>query len=371
MNRYITAALLGVFFIIASSAVLPQQPRNKRTSSPKPSPTPIKQVTAPTPVAADPISGEWNAVYHYRDLKIPFKLKLRLAAGIVSGEVTYDDGSRRITEGGWSAGQLNLTVEYPRDPKRPDRMTATLTENTLAGDFGPPGDTTWKAERFDDQLKKVGSKQPPEVAASLKLQLEKLLSLKISEQMEGAFNLGEMGSKALPAVPFLLATLPLSGGVKEVDRSSLRFLGETTVGLATGEKVYTVYPVQNVTVRALAKIGEPAIEPIRLLLLKEPPEAESVSFALDALARMQNPIATKLLHEMARSKNTQLRRKVVDSLAENKSPGTVELLIEFLNDAEPVIRADAAGSLQRNTGKNFGQDAARWKEWWSNNIPKP
>jgi hypothetical protein len=356
-------------FIIGVSATAGQPRRATVRPAAKPTPAKVKETPPPKP-PPDPITGDWNAVYQYQDLRIPFKLNLRHDNGTVSGEVTDDNGARRITVGTWSTGQLALTVENPRDPARPRLMNATLSDTRLVGTFGAGSDTTWEAERFADQLARVTSKQLPDTAARLKSELEKLLSVKLSLQMEGAYNLGEMREKATPAVPFLLETFRQTGGVKEVEADALKFLDSGGAALVSGQKVMTVYPVQNVAVGALAKIGESAIEPIRNTVLKDDPSKVSFAFGVDALARMQHPKATQLIHGLARTSDVQGRRRILDSLGTNKDPASIDLLIESLSDPISVIRESAARSLKRITGQNFGQDAVKWKEWWAVNKSK-
>lgn len=367
MNRSILVAI-GII-LIAASVAFAQRRRTPKTPPPKPGQTKPKEAVPSKPELIDPVSGEWNGVYQYRDIRGPFKMNLKLDGQMVSGEVIYDYGSRRISEGNWSGGELTLTVENAGEPDRPDRMTATLANSRLGGSKGTRGETTWEAERFSDQLKRVVAMQPPETATKLKLELEKLLSLKLSLQMEGAYNLGEMREKAAPAIPFLIEILRQLGGVKEVDASALKFLDDGGVAISSGGKVHTVYPVQNVASRALGKIGEPAIEPIRNSVLNNPKES-AFGFGVRALASMQNPSATKLIHGLARSDDVQTRRRIVDSLSLNKDPTTIDLLIESLTDTVSVIRESAANSLKRITGKDFGTDVGKWKEWWAINKPK-
>lgn len=370
MNRLILVTI-GII-LIAASVALAQRRRTPKTPPPKPSQTQTKAKEAlpPKPEITDPVSGEWNGVYQYRDIRKPFKMNLKLDGQTISGEVIYDYATRRINEGSWSGGQLTLTVENTNEPDRPDRMTATLANSRLVGSEGRGGETTWEAERFADQLKRVVAMQPPDTAAKLKIELEKLLSLKLSLQMEGAYNLGEMHEKAAPAIPFLIEILRQLGGVKEVDADALRFLESGGVGIDSGGKVYSVYPVQNVASKALGKIGEPAIEHIRNSVLKSDPKEPAFSFGVDALARMQNPNATKLIHGLARSDDFQTRRQAVESLSLNKDPASIDLLIESLTDTVSVIRESAANSLKKITGKDFGSDAGKWKEWWAINKPK-
>jgi hypothetical protein len=368
MTRSIFVAIAIVMITAWGASAQPR--RTAKRPPPKPKEAEAKAALPPKPEASDPISGEWNGVYQYRDIRKPFKMNLKLDGQLVSGEVIYDYATRQITEGNWSGGQFNITVANSDDPARPDRMTAMLVSNRLVGSRGSGDETTWEAERFSDQLKRVVANQPPDHAAKLKLELEKLLSLKLSLQMEGAYNLGEMREKSAPAVPFLIDVLSHSGGVKEVDASALKFLESDSVGIVSGSTFMTVYPVQNVASKALGKIGEPAIDLIQSSVLKNDPTKSAFSFGVDALARMQNPKATKLIHALARSDNVQTRRQIIESLSLNKDPASIDLLIESLTDTVSVIRSSAADSLRRITGKDFGADVGKWNEWWATNKPK-
>lgn len=361
-------ALVGIVLLLASAtSAQPRRPTGRPT--PRPTPAKVKETPSPKP-APDPISGDWNATYQYQYLRIPFKMNLTHDTGKVSGDVTDDYGPRRITNGSWSGGQLVLTVEDPNDPSRSRRMIAGLSGTRLVGTFGPGSDTTWEGERFIDQIARVTANQSPDTAAKLKVEFEKLLSLKLTLQMEGAYNLGEMREKAAPAIPFLIEILRHSGGVKEVDAGALKYLDSGGGAIVSGGKVMTVYPVQNVAAAALAKIGEPAIEPIRNSVLKDDPAKVPFAFGIDALAQMQNARATMLMHSMARTSDVQGRRRILDSLSMNKDPATVDLLIESLADPVSVIRSSAVRSLKKITGQDLGDDVARWKEWWAKNRSK-
>jgi hypothetical protein len=43
----------------------------------------------------------------------------------------------------------------------------------------------------------------------------------------------------------------------------------------------------------------------------------------------------------------------------------VPALIRALGDPEKEVAAQAANSLHLITGQDFGQDAARWQQWWA------
>ena len=46
------------------------------------------------------------------------------------------------------------------------------------------------------------------------------------------------------------------------------------------------------------------------------------------------------------------------------STAAVEPLIALLGDSHPLVRRCAQNTLSRTSGKNFGQDQERWRQWW-------
>jgi HEAT repeat protein len=58
------------------------------------------------------------------------------------------------------------------------------------------------------------------------------------------------------------------------------------------------------------------------------------------------------------------RLKAAEALGQIGDTQAVEPLIATLKDEEEGIRKAAAEALTTITGRNFGEDAARWQEWW-------
>lgn len=147
---------------------------------------------------------------------------------------------------------------------------------------------------------------PADSDADVKKEIERLYSSKGGERGYGAYNLGKMGKRAAPAVPFLIDAL------KDEDKD-----------------------VRKNAACALGEIKDPrAIEPL-IAALKD--------------------------------KDDNLRRRVPIALGKIKDSRAIEPLIVALKDKDNGVREIAAEALKEITGKDFGQDPAKWQEWWVQN----
>ncbi len=77
----------------------------------------------------------------------------------------------------------------------------------------------------------------------------------------------------------------------------------------------------------------------------------------------------KLLEALAlalqKDSSTRVRRASATSLGSWPNRQAVDPLILALGDREPNVRKDAVAALQKISQQNFGEDAARWREWWA------
>jgi len=85
---------------------------------------------------------------------------------------------------------------------------------------------------------------------------------------------------------------------------------------------------------ALGKIGKPAVEPL-IAALKD--------------------------------KDSRVRYSAAWALGKIGDKRAVEPLIAALKDKDSTVRRDAAWALTKITGKDFGEDQAKWQEWWEQN----
>lgn len=179
-----------------------------------------------------------------------------------------------------------------------------------------------------------------------------------------------MGEKAAPAIPFLLEVLQRYEGMVEVEEGSLKYFEKDAAFMVFGGKTNTINPVQMVASVALAKIGKPAIEPLRTALLKADPTELPFAFIVAALARMQDPTTTKMLHGMLSSENQHTRSRIVGALAYSKDPSSIDVLIQALKDQDSSVKSAAARSLKKITGQDLGEDVGKWEQWRAKNPAK-
>jgi len=62
-------------------------------------------------------------------------------------------------------------------------------------------------------------------------------------------------------------------------------------------------------------------------------------------------------------KDGNVRSRAAYALRELKDSRAVELLIYALKDEDWYVRSAAAQALEKITGKNFGLDEAKWRDW--------
>lgn len=65
--------------------------------------------------------------------------------------------------------------------------------------------------------------------------------------------------------------------------------------------------------------------------------------------------------------NFGYRRCLVQGLMQVKNREGLTRLIELLPDLKGLVQYDVVKHLVTSTGKNFADDAAKWKEWWEEN----
>ena len=83
--------------------------------------------------AADPISGDWDAIFAAQGTSVPITLKLKLEGGKITGtsESTHL-GSGTVSKGSWAANKLSFTLESAR---MSIAVNGVLKEGKLLGEF--------------------------------------------------------------------------------------------------------------------------------------------------------------------------------------------------------------------------------------------
>lgn len=201
------------------------------------------------------------------------------------------------------------------------------------------------------------------IPADVQSELDRLRSADRSSRIQGAYQLGEMGERAAPAIPLLIETLGQREGMVDVAEESLKYFEKDASFMVFGGKAATINPVNMVATVALSKIGKPAIGPLRKALATAEPRELPFAYFADALAGIQDPVVTKELLGMLGSENPYARSRIASALARSKDPASIDALIGALKDPEKDVRETAARSLQKISGQDFGEDAAKWQEW--------
>jgi HEAT repeat protein len=130
--------------------------------------------------------------------------------------------------------------------------------------------------------------------------------------------------------------------------------------------------VREEVINALVKIGKPTVEPL-IVALNE--EHSCVRWgAAKALGQIKDLRAIEPLFAVLQTiplcsmgDEMNVRWCLIWALAELKDNRLVEQLIELLKSKETVARWAAASYLYSITGQKFGEEAAKWQEWWEEN----
>jgi hypothetical protein len=99
-----------------------------------------------------------------------------------------------------------------------------------------------------------------------------------------------------------------------------------------------------------------------------PSDKENYKKQLDELASSQDPQAEKALIDALSDADSEVRSTAAASLYRrgiNSIPG----LIGVLEHGDLLARREALWALKELTHENIGQDAAKWKEWWTRQQP--
>jgi HEAT repeat protein len=105
----------------------------------------------------------------------------------------------------------------------------------------------------------------------------------------------------------------------------------------------------------------------RLIADLKDPSWQARWFAAQALGEIKDPRAVEPLAAALKDKNVYVRAMAAWALGEINDPRAVEPLIDALRDEIKDVRKKAALALQEITGKDFGKDPVKWREWWEKN----
>jgi HEAT repeat protein len=129
--------------------------------------------------------------------------------------------------------------------------------------------------------------------------------------------------------------------------------------------------IRTEIIRALGNYPGPAADAILKAALSDA-DTHVRTVACEAWGRRGDSQAAKLLTEALRSDvETDVRLAAARALGDCKTPEAVAPLGEALSDANPAMQYRAMLSLQRVTGKDLGDDVARWQQYVKGQEPAP
>jgi HEAT repeat protein len=88
-------------------------------------------------------------------------------------------------------------------------------------------------------------------------------------------------------------------------------------------------------------------------------------YAAQALGDMNDPHAVEpLIAVLKNDKHVYVLATTAWALGELKDRRAVKPLIDAMGHEVRDVRRNAAWALKKITGKDFGEDPAKWQEWW-------
>lgn len=210
---------------------------------------------------------------------------------------------------------------------------------------------------------------PSTLAPPLRALVASLRDTSLARQLAGAYGLGQLGSRAAPAIPFLFEVLQRYDGMTEVDSSLLKYFDKRTTFLFANGKANAINPAQIVAAASLAEIGRPAVPAIQAALASADPKELFFPYLTNALAGMTDATADAVLYKLIRDPRPHARSRVASSLRLRTDPASLDTLIAVLADTSGIVRDAAAIALQRRTEQKFGENVAKWREWRATQPP--
>src|SRR4030042_1692221 len=170
---------------------------------------------------------------------------------------------------------------------------------------------------------------PSDLAAALKAEGEGLYAPEVGKRAQAAINLGTMGEKAVPAIPFLIGILGDTAGVE------LKTGPEAQIANLTSPAIEAAV--------ALGKIGTPALEPLIGALKDKDPNVRVLHAG--EMEELEDLKAVKPLIAALKDENFNVQATAARALGEINDPTAVEPLIAALKDKKAEVRGSAAAAL--------------------------
>ncbi len=181
-------------------------------------------------------------------------------------------------------------------------------------------------------------------------------------QRLGAFT--EMGSASLVIGQVLGKEKHpgvLEAAVQVISRTSIpeevRLICEKAV--AKGD-----WPVRAVLAEALGYLSAPSAADSIRALLKSEKDPRVLTMAIFGVAQKRMADAIDMVIPLLEHEDWQVRVAVIETLATLKDEKGLMPLIDRLMNERGRLRQDIADALKKMTGRDYGRDANKWRQWF-------
>jgi len=185
---------------------------------------------------------------------------------------------------------------------------------------------------------------PHDISADVRVEIERLFSSRPDVRAQAVQNLGAMGQRAAPAIPFV--------AVNVINPNT----GTTRVDVGAGAADAAKW---------LEAVGLPSLGVFVDVLSGEGGTSVSAE-ASDVLRAIRSSRLARLAANL-KDGNARVRQRAARVLGTINDLHAVEPLIAALKDQDSAVQKEAAAALGKITGKDFGQDHDQWQRWWEEN----
>jgi hypothetical protein len=183
---------------------------------------------------------------------------------------------------------------------------------------------------------------PKDISTDVRVEIEKLYSSNPTVRDQAVDNLAAMGQRAAPAIPFV--------AVNVINPKT----GTTRVNVDVADAA-----------KWLEAVGLPPLDVFVQVLSGEGGTSVSVD-ATEVLSTLRTA-RIRRLSENLKHVNTRVRLRAARTLGLIRDSRVVEPLIGALKDQERSIQREAAASLAKLSGEDFGLNYDKWDAWWEKN----
>ena len=201
---------------------------------------------------------------------------------------------------------------------------------------------------------------PRDLSPQVRVHIEKVFSSDPKVRAAGVDALARLGASASVVAPLVAVNVV-------TDRPGIAASTHVNVAVNTQQAAEWLDRVDLPAARAWAQALRQGAAPGGVQAAIVPPTGlPGVVVATEFQGQLAGVLLERAIENL-KARRPLIRRQAALNLGATKSPRAVEALIDVLGDEEAGVREVAAGSLKRITGQDHGNDAEKWRAWWTAN----